>query len=65
MAMKKYVRYTVQIPLEEESELHKRIKMLAQRMNIPPEDVVAATVQLGVYGHMECNMALYEKSPGR
>lgn len=63
--MKTYVTYTVQIPVEEGSEMHKRIEALAESRNMLPEDVVAATVQLGVYGHMECNMALYEKSPGR
>lgn len=61
--MKKYVTYTVEIPIEEGSEMAKRIEALAKKQNKVPEDVVASVVQLGIYGHMECNMALYEKSP--
>ena len=63
--MKKYVTYTVEIPIEEGGELHKRIEALAKDRNMLPEDVVSTVVQLGVYWHMEGNVALYEKSPGR
>lgn len=62
--MKKYVTYTVQIPIEAGGELAKRIEDLAKSRNMLPEDVVAGVVQLGVYGHMEGNLALYEKTPG-
>lgn len=63
--MKKYVTYTVEIPIEEGGEMHERIKALAESRNMLPEDVVAFVVQVGIYGHMEGNMALYEKTPGR
>lgn len=63
--MKKYVTYTVEIPIEEGGQLHKRIEALAKDRNMLPEDVVAFIVQVGVCGHMEGNMALYEKTPGR
>lgn len=63
--MAKYVTYTVEIPIEEGSEMAHRIEALAKSRNMLPEDVVASVVQLGVYGHMEGNLALYEKSPGR
>lgn len=63
--MKKYVTYTVEIPIEEGGELHKRIEALAKDRNMLPEDVVSTVVQLGVYWHMEGNVARYEKSPGR
>lgn len=63
--MKKYVTYTVEIPIEEGGELHKRIEALAKDRNMRPEDVAAFVVQVGIYGHMEGNMTLYEKTPGR
>lgn len=63
--MKKYVTYTVQIPIEEGGELHKRLEAVAEQKGCSVQRVVDAVVQLGVYGHMEGNLALYEKSPGR
>lgn len=65
MTMKKYVTYTVQIPVEEGGELHERIEAMAKNRNMLPEDAVSTVVQLGIYGHMESNLALYEQSPGR
>lgn len=63
--MGKYITYTVKIPVEEGGELAQRIEALAKSRDMLPEDIVNSVVQLGIYGHMEGNMALYEKSPGR
>ena len=62
--MKKYVTYTVQILIEENSELDRRIKDLAKRQNTPPEDVVDLMCRWGISGHMERNLELCEKSYG-
>lgn len=62
--MKKYVTYTVQIIIEENSELDKRIKDLAKRRNESPEDVLDLMCRWGLSGHIERNLSLCEKSLG-
>lgn len=61
--MKKYVTYTVEIPIEEGGELAERLEEIAERNGASTKSIVDAAVQLGVYEHMRRNLAVMECSP--
>ena len=61
--MKKYVTYTVEIPVEEGSELAKQLKEIAERNGASTKNVADAAVQLGVYEHMRRNLAIMKCTP--
>lgn len=63
--MAKYVTYTVEIPIQAEGELEKRLEVVAARNHCTVQSVVDTVVQLGIYGHIQGNLALLEQSPGR
>lgn len=54
--------YTVAVPVEEGSELAERLNAVAEKTCCSVQAVVDTVVQLGVYGHMEGNLTLYEKA---
>ena len=60
--MAKYVTYTVQIPIEEGGELAKKIEAVAKRNGLSVESIVDTAVQLGIYGHIEGNLATLERA---
>ena len=60
--MGKYVMTKVDIPIERGSELHRRLESIANGLGKPIENVITAMVQMGVYGHIEGNLSLYERT---
>lgn len=59
--MDKYVMVKVDIPIERDGELHRKLEIIAEKLERPIEDVIAAMVQTGVYGHIEGNLLVYER----
>lgn len=59
--MGKYVMVKVDIPIEQGGELHRRLESVARECGKTTEAVIAFMVQMGVYGHIEGNLSLYER----
>ena len=63
--MSEYVMVKVDIPIERGSELHRRLESIAKGLDEPIENVITAMVQMGVYGHIEGNLSLYERTTSK
>lgn len=57
----KYIMVKVEIPIEEDGDLHRRILELSRRNDLSFESAVAMVMQLGVDKHMRDNLAMYER----
>ena len=62
MSESKYVFIPVNIPVEKGSALYNRLVNLADAMECRLDVAVANVVTLGVNGHIEQNITLYEKT---
>lgn len=59
--MDKFVMVKVDIPIERDSVLHRKLEIIAEKLERPIEDVITTMVQMGVYGHIEGNLSVYER----
>lgn len=63
--MAKYITFMVAVPIEFGSDLAKRLEKEAERTGMSVQQLVETTVQLGLYGQINRNLALIEDSPAK
>lgn len=65
MSESKYVMIPVNIQIEKGSALYNRLVNLADAMECRLDVAVSAVTTLGVHGHIEQNISLYERTYGK